>query len=486
MRPATLAAALLLALAGAAAAPAVTADLDFPAGGALRSTIFPSTEEEVVRVAGPAGAVALVDLRPLGRTAFRPSLAATLSDGSEVEPVPSAAGRVKVPFPFPVEGTLVLRVGSAVGIGHYRLRVRLTPRPEGLRPARADLREAGDPLALAGSYSLLAFDLGGAAGGVPSAFTGGVDFLRRGRARTDLVSLGLSDGGALPEAAAGVPVAAHGGSWFAAGPVAAVSLDLGDGARLAGDYGIAAGGDVLHAGLGDADAALVSLILREGPPPTTASLAGTWTYAVTIGEGDAATLEAGSLTLGAGGTVSGFGARSPLAGGGEPTPLLRSGTFAVLADGSVAVTTRENFIGPESAWTVRDAFAGDVLASLPGGAGLRLLLRQGTGLGNADLAGEYLHIGATLGATTALRSGTVVLDGMGSFSGTGAVIPLGGEAEEGVAVSGTYTVNALGNATLAFGGGAAATGVAGPEARYLFAVGGDEAGLTVDLLLRAE
>ncbi|HEU4395612.1 MAG TPA: hypothetical protein VFS92_08610 [Planctomycetota bacterium] len=480
MRSAAATAVVALALAAAAPSRAETADLDLPAGGTLRSTIFPSTEVETVRVAGPAGAVAAVDLRPLGRTVLRPSLLATLSDGTEVEPVPSARGRVKVQFPFAVDGTLVLRVGSAVGSGHYRLRVRVTPRPAGLRPARADMREAGDPLALSGDYSLLAFDIGGPA---PAAFTGGVEFLRRGRARTDLVAA------AIPPVGAGTPIAVHGGSWFAAGPTAAISLDLGDGARLSGEYGIAAGGDVLHAGLGDADAALVSLILREGPPATTASLAGTWTYAVTAGEGDAATLEAGSLTLGPAGTVSGFGARSPLAGGGEPTPILRSGTFAVQADGSVVLTTRENFIGPQSTWTVRDAFAGDVLAGLPegtGDAGLRLLLRQGTGLGNSDFAGAYLHLGATLGTTTALRSGTVVLDGAGSFSGTGAVIPVGGEAQEGVAVSGTYSVNALGNATLAFGGGAAATGVAGPEARTLLAVGGDEAGLSVDLLLRAE
>jgi len=489
VRPAALPAVLLLALLAGAPSAAGTADLDLPAGGSLRSTIFPSSETETVRVDGPAGAVLEVDLRRLGRSRFRPSLLALLSDGSPVSPPPAPSGRVRASLPFPVDGTCTLLVGSESGSGHYRLRARLRPRAAGLRPSNSDLRDRGDPSALAGPYSLLAANLGGAAGPLPSLLTGGVEFRRRGRARTDLRSLALpAAGGALPPAE---PIPARAGTWFSDGEHASIALDLGAGRVLDADYALAAGGEVLHAGLGDPGASLVSLLLRDGGAPTTASLAGAWTYAVAGGGLGDPTLEAGTLTLGAGGTVSGFGVRTAIGAGGAgaPEPILRGGSFSVAADGTVVLRTTENFFGPTSAWEVRDAFAGDVLAGLPtdaGGTGLRLLLRQGTGLGNSDFEGEYLHLGFTLGASTSLRSGVLVLDGAGAFSGTGSVIPLGGEPQGGVAVSGTYSVNALGNATLAFSGGGTGTGVAGPDARYLFAVGAGPGGVAADLLIRAE
>ena len=210
---------------------------------------------------------------------------------------PAPSGRVRADLEFPVEGTLVLRVGSAAGSGHYALRVRLRPRPEGTTPARSDLREAGDRTALLGDWSLLAANRGGVAGPFPSLLAGAVEFRGRGRVRTDLRSVvpGPSGGGI----AAPTQIPGTRGTWFSDGERAAVGLDLGAGRVLDLDAGLAGGGEILHAGLGDPEATLVALLTRQGPPLTASGLSGTWGYFAVDGDGTAPAYEVGTLTLNA-------------------------------------------------------------------------------------------------------------------------------------------------------------------------------------------
>ena len=145
MRFPALALAPLLLL--APAAPAATVDEDLAPGRTVLSTVLPADEVETYRVEAPAGSVLKVDLRPLGKkSAFLPSLEATLPDGSTaVLPAPKK-GRTKAILPFARDGVVTLRIASSDGsAGDYRMTTKLKP---GKCPILSGEVLAGDPTPL--------------------------------------------------------------------------------------------------------------------------------------------------------------------------------------------------------------------------------------------------------------------------------------------------------------------------------------------------
>ena len=258
------------------AATAATVDEDLVPGGTVRSTVFPASEVETYRVAAPAGSVLRLDLRPLARRGLRPSLEATLSDGSAAAlRAPRGNGRWRARLPFPVEGVATIHVGSAGGgSGDYRLRTRLRPRGEGPRGGDEDHRDAADPAALDGSYAAFLAALPGEGVRPPALVTGGVDFDGRGRAKTALRNVAVLPDAGSPFGLAlqGVPVGAATGSYWTDGSLATVSLDLGQGQELSSELTVAAGGAVVYS----ADPAAPGVLLRRTEVPARADLAGSW------------------------------------------------------------------------------------------------------------------------------------------------------------------------------------------------------------------
>jgi len=476
---------------------AATVDEDLVPGGAVLSTVFPSSEVETYRVTARAGAVLRVDLRPSGKGDFSPTLGAVLSDGTTAAiPLPRGKGRSKARLAFPVDGTLTLTVGSAGGAGDYRLRTKLRlPGAKAPRCPNEDHRDASDPGALLGDYAATLAVPG--VGPLPAFLTGQVSFDGMGRVRSALNDRGLATDAASPFGFTFTtsPVEGGTGSYFTDGTRAAVSLDTGGAAPVESEFTVASGGSVLYTGL-DAGAAALGLLLRRDGSPSAADLAGNWFYSSFVtGTGGSGSVEAGVLSLNASGAVSGIGASTPLSldGGGAPvpgtqTPVLRLGTFSAAEDGTVTFTTNANLFGPQETWTTTLLFRADILAG--GGPAespaseARLLLRQGTGLTDASVAGDYLHFGAVLGTDAALRTGILAFDGAGGFSGTETVAPLaGGTPQTGVVTTGTYSVNSQGVATFVIDGGVAGTGIAGPDAAYLFTFSLGTGGLGIDFLL---
>jgi hypothetical protein len=546
-------------------------------------------------VAAPAGSTLTVDLRPLRKGTFTPTLAADLSDGSAgAVPLPDAKGKTKAVLPFPVDGTLELRVGAAGGgAGDYRLKTRLKaprawkgggsvsadettdldffvppgstakvkvtttklsflvprisgisgpggpPAPFATKPTikgdsaigvvlddlgpwtlsvggedgsfgifyasakwkvakgpNEDHRDAVDLGVLSGPYAALLTVPPVALGTTPSVYTGGVDFDGKGGAATDLrvLSAAPDPDGPLGVGVAGEPVAGKKGVYFTDGSTAALAFDLGGGTSLAAEYALAAGGSILHTGVGVPGAPAVGMLLATVPVPTREQLEGAWLYVDVRAEGAGSTsLEVGEASLSAAGTVAAAGLRTAVTivdgtpTPGSQTPVLRSGSFAVAKDGTVTLVTSPN-LGPSESWKARTAYGADVLAWIePDGSGMRLLVRKGTGLSNADAAGNYLHFGASFGSSLLLRTGTLALDGAGAFAGTESVTDLGsGVPGSAVASSGSYSIASNGVATFAVDGGSSGTGVVGPGALYLFTVAADANGVTLDLLLDAE
>jgi len=369
-----------------------------------------------------------------------------------------------------------------------------------LRGPSQDRRVRLDPGALAGTYDAWLAVSPSTAFPAGALLSGKLTFDGSGGVAAALDTLALTPDAGEPLAFSlgTTPLPPGTGTYATDGARAVVSIAAGGGAGLELDLQVAAGATVLYPDpLGGTGT--IGLLSRAGPAPTPANLAGSWFYIDSRSAGDGTgSVEAGSITLGSTGTATGFGSRTPLTtdtGGnlvpGTPVGLFRAGTFAVNGDGTVTVTTTENLFAPVSTWSVRPTFGNDALAPADPAdlSQAQFLLRQGTGLANADFQGPYLHLGFTSGtggAATA-RTGILTLDGAGAFAGTESATALPGGAPAAPApVSGTYSVTAQGIATLTFAGGAAGTGVYGPEARYLLAVSLGSGGLGLDFLLRAQ
>jgi hypothetical protein len=396
-------------------------------------------------------------------------------------------------------GPWTLQVGGeGESTGGFAAKVKWKP----ARGTGEDHRDANLPETLDGSYGSFLFAPASGDSGAVSLLAGGVDFDGEGRATTALETDSLVPDLASPFGFTlqrdSLPEGE--GTYRTDGTRAAVSLDLGDAGDVSADFTVAAGGDLLYTDPAAAAAAVRGLLLRRTEVPAAADLAGQWLYVNTVtGEAGTSTVEIGTLSLGSSGAASGLGASTDVAldGNGAPvlgtqTPILRLGTFTVAADGTVTITTTQNLFGPTDTWTARLVFREDAMAG--GGppespaSEARVLLRQGTGLTDADVAGQYLHLGVATGTTLALRTGLLAFDGAGGFSGTETVVDLagGGAPETGVATTGTYSVQTTGIATLAFDGGAGGTGIVGPDADYLFSVSLGSGGLGVDFVLSLE
>jgi len=130
----------------------------------------------------------------------------------------------------------------------------------------------------------------------------------------------------------------------------------------------------------------------------------------------------------------------------------------------------------------------DILVGLDdAGGGGRLILRQGLGLSDADVAGNYLHFGLAFGDALRLRNGILAFDGAGTWSGSETVTDLAGVIPPATApATGTYSVTADGFADFGIDGGAQGTGIVGPEGCYLFSVSLGAGGIGIDLLLDLE
>jgi hypothetical protein len=412
-------------------------------------------------------------------------------EGLDLPTVPGPAADAARGFDFPLPGSWTLRVGGADGstggfAGTLARKVRKGP--------SLDLRDAATPEALSGTYAVL---LAAAPAGpvLPVVFTGSALLDGRGGVRTALSTrtLAADAGGPFGFSLDGIPVEADGGTYWTDGTAATVSLDLDSGSPLVVDGTVAAGGDVVYTGFGPGSAPAAGLLLRN-EVPTVPGLAGSWLYVDAVVSAESVTtVEIGTLNVGSGGTVGGLGLATTLdlAGElpspGEGSPVFRSGSLSVGEDGTLSITTVPNLFGSPDTWTARPLLGTDILVGVDAeGGGLRLFLRQGTGLTEADLAGSYLHVGLALGAALEMRSGLLTLDGEGGWTGTEAVVDLAGGTPETVEGAGTYSVTTAGLATFALDGGASGNGVVGPEGRYLLSVSLGGGGLGLDLLLSLE
>ncbi len=465
-----------------------------------RAVPFEGTVEEggpaAVGFRAPPSAVALIKVAAAPGSPLVPRIASVESgegpaDAGSSKPGPRSDTWKKVPLPSLGPWTLTVNgadgtTGPFAGVLRWKV-------PKG---PREDHRDVADPGALLGPYSTW---LSGAPGGglFPAFLTGELAFDGKGSVAETLdTAVLLPDSGSpLGFSLQSLPLPATRGSYWTDGAVAALSLDLGGDAVLERTFSVAAAGNVLHTGVADG-AGEPGLLLRRTAVPAKADLAGSWFYVhVEPGTDGGGSVEVGVLTFSSGGGVSGLGARTALAleGGvptpGAQTPVLRSGSLAVAADGAVTVTTTENLFGPQSSWTASTVLGADILAggdgdgAFPAGGGT-LFLRQGLGLGVADVSGDYLHLGILLGSSASLRSGILAFDGSGGFSGTETLSVLaGGGVPESVATTGEYTVTSQGIATFSIDGGAAGTGIVGPEGSYLFTFALGEGGVGVDLVL---
>jgi hypothetical protein len=449
----------------------------------------------VLEFAAPAGATGTVRVKAAAGGSLVPRILSLEAPGGpasgEGSPGPTSDLWKKVPLPE--AGPWSLTVGGADGsTGPFSASVRWrSPRGPSL-----DLRDLLDPSALQGTYAALLAPV--PSGPVPLPFlTGGIEFDGSGRLATDLASLAPTLDAAAPLGIALVrtPIAGRTGGYATDGETASLSLDLGNGTTFDADATVAAGGTVLHAGVVDPEAPVRGMLLARNAAPTTAALAGTFLYVNAADDGSGgSTVEIGTLTLSAGGSATGVGLRTAVEivegtpTPGSQTPVFRSGSFSVGADGTVSILTVPNLFGDAEVWTAGTVMAADVLVGLEqDGSGGRILLRQGLGLSTADAAGDYLHFGLALGGDLALRTGVLAFDGAGAFAGDEIVTSLaGGGAPTAEAAAGTYSVASNGTATFALDGGAAGTGIVGPEARYLFTVGFGEGGLSIDFLVGLE
>ena len=445
----------------------------------------------------PAGSLATVAVKAVEGTELIPKILSLEGPGGPVEAGKRVAALTFdkwMAVPQPAGGPWTLTVGSSIlTTGPFSGSIRWKA-PKG--PSE-DHRIPGDPSILDGSYSVLLAAADAASGGLPSLLTGVVGFDGAGRAETALSTRAITpDAGApLGFSLGAAPVAGTTGSCFVSEGTAAVGLDLGPGISLAANMTVAAGGSVLYTGVGVGGAPITGLMLERVPVPAQADLAGSWLFvnATTDGEG-ASSVEVGTLAFGSGGTVSGIGVRTSITVvDGTPTPggestVLRTGSFSVGEDGTITVVTVPNIVGAPEAWTSRTAFGADILTGLDDtGGGGRLFLRQGTGLTAADIDGNYVHFGMLFAAAPVLRSGILGFDGEGGYSGNETSTDLTGVSPPASGpVTGAYTVDAQGFATLTPAGGATGNGIVGPEGRYLFTVSFGEAGVGVDLLISLE
>lgn len=462
--------------------------------GALLEGVVPEEGSAEVAFHAPPGCMASLKAAAAPGSGLVPRLSSVEGPGGSAAPGRVRSGPRTDSWSRVLLGalgpwTLSVR-GEAGSSGPFLSKVRWRV-PRG---GKADLRDAPRLEALLGPYAAFLASVPEGPLPIPGLLTGGLDFDGRGGIRAE-----LSAGALVPDLASPLgfglqflPVPGRRGSYWTDGSRAALSLPAAGGATVEASFTMAAGGSILHAGIAEPGSDF-GLLLERGGPPTAAALAGTWFYAdVATGGGGPGTVEIGALTLSAGGGVTGIGARTALeagggAGGGQ-TPVFRTGSFTVAADGTVTVRTVPNLFGAQETWTASLVFRQDILVGLGEGAfpagGARLLLRQGTGLDTADVSGNYLHLGVFTGADTGIRSGVLTFDGAGRFSGTGTVLSLsgGGSPGAGVPVAGSYAVNGSGIATLSFDGGTSGTGIAGPDAAYLLAVSLGAGGVGLDVL----
>jgi hypothetical protein len=467
-----------------------------PAKGPDFSGSVNGAEGADIEFAAPAGVLATVKVKAAPGSPLVPRILDLEGPGGPATAggsKPGAASDLWTKIPLVELGPCTLTVGGAEGTqGAFTGSVRWKP-PKG--PSE-DRRDALAPSALQGSYAALLAPT--PSGPVPPPFLmGGITFDGKGGLKTDLASLVPSADASAPLgfALGQTPVAGHGGGYVTDGAAASVSLDLGNGTDFDADFAVAAGGSILHAGVADPAAPVHGMLLERVEKPTALDLAGPWLYVNATGDGSGAgTVEIGTLTLAPGGAVSGAGLRTAvtLVDGvptpGAQSPVLRTGSFSVGADGTVTLVTVPNLFNPAEAWTAGTVYGADVLAGIePDGSGGRLLLKQGLGLTDADASGDYLHFGLAAGSGLSLRTGLLAFDGSGAFAGEEAVTSLSGaSAGTGESVTGTYSVSTSGLATFGIDGAAEGTGIVGPGARYLFTVGFDGSGLNVDFLLSLE
>jgi hypothetical protein len=468
-----------------------------PARGPDFAGTVEGPEGVAIAYMAPAGSLATVTVRSSAASGVIPMIQSVNGPGGDVEPAKRRANPrfdqwLMVPQPASGPWTLTV-VGNLFTTGEFSGSIRWKP-PKG---PDEDHREVSDNGALLGSHGTLLAGATFAGGSLPNVLAGGTVLDGKGGARTTLDSLALAFDAAAPLGLRldPAPVGPRRGSYYTDGTLASVSLDLGEGQAIGSDFQVAAGATVLHTGTGPEPSPADGLLLARTEVPAAADLAGTWHYVNTAAVGSGtSTIEIGTLTLGAGGTVGGQGTRTQvdLVGGtptpGAGTPVERAGSFAVAGDGRITVTTVADGAGPSEAWTCRTASGADILAGLDGpGGGWRLIARRGTGLSAADASGDYLHFAVGFGSTLTLRTGVLAFDGAGAFAGTETVTDLaGGSLASTGPVTGTYSVNGEGVATFGIDGGAQGSGIAGPGARYLFSVSLGGAGVGLDLLLDLE
>ncbi len=485
---------LVLAARGGAGDYQLRTRLAVPAGVDVAGTIEGPGGIAFEYVA-PAGAFATVTVKSAAGSEVIPTIESLEGPGGPVEPgLRRANPRMdqwrKVPQPAHGPWTLTV-VGNVLTTGPFTGTIRW----KAPRGPDEDHRGPSDPASLEGSYAALLTVADAASASLPSVLTGRVDFDGRGLARTALALRGLSEDASSPFGIglSTVPVGSTTGSYFTDGTTAAVSLDLGASLSVSTNFTVAAGGTVLHAGVGSGSPFGQGLLIARTPVPAPADLAGTWLYVDADG-GASPSVEIGSLSIASGGTLTGIGVRTSLSlvGGvptpGAQTPVFRTGSLSVGEDGTVTIVTVPNLFGAPESWTASTVLGSDILAGLDdAGGGGRLFVRQGTGLAADDVSGDYLHFGIEFGGSLRLRSGILGFDGAGGWTGQETVIDLGsGVPPATTPATGTYSVDAQGIANFGLDGGFQGTGVAGPGARYLFTASLGGAGFGIDLLLDLE
>ena len=239
------------------------------------------------------------------------------------------------------------------------------------------------------------------------------------------------------------------------------------------------------------------LLLLALPAPALAGgeLSGTYSFASlgarlsTCGTGGVRTQQCsdGVVTFQPGGTftISGTDRAECLDGGTSTSTFSAPGTYTLGAEGLLVLDLNPSSPGTDT-FRCRINTTRDILVSAELQAGVPDLLvgvRQGSGMSDADLAGEYFLVSSSLEVDPGLIPGQpdnpgdlrgrgtitdAVFDGLGSWSESGTARELGpsGESFGPVSDGGSYSVNPDGTVDL----GAGVTSAISPDGSFGFAL----------------